>query len=63
MAHFGLAYQLQQKLDAEFFAIIDTSNKPKKMFENQKMINLFVYMWEIVFITTMTKEDLLEIVV
>ena len=39
MAHFGLAYQLQQKLDAEMFAIIDTPNKPKKMFKNQKIIN------------------------
>jgi len=38
MAHFGLAYQLQQKLDADFFAIIDTPNKPKKMFENQKIV-------------------------
>ena len=38
MAHFGLAYQLQQKLDADFFAIIDTPNKPKKMFENQKLV-------------------------
>jgi len=39
MAHFGLAYQLQQKLDADFFAIIDTPNKPKKMFQNQKLVN------------------------
>ena len=39
MAHFGLAYQLQQKLDADFFAIIDTPNKPKKMFKNQKIVN------------------------
>jgi len=39
MAHFGLAYQLQQKLDVEMFAIIDTPNKPKKMFKNQKIIN------------------------
>ena len=35
MIHFGLAYQLQQKLDVEMFAIIDTPNKPKKMFKNQ----------------------------
>ncbi len=39
MAHFALAYQLQQKLDADFFAIIDTPNKPKKMFQNQKLVN------------------------
>ena len=39
MAHFALAYQLQQKVDADFFAIIDTPNKPKKMFQNQKLVN------------------------
>ena len=39
MAHFVLAYQLQQKVDADFFAIIDTPNKPKKMFQNQKLVN------------------------
>jgi len=39
MAHFGLAYQLQQKLDVDMFAIIDTPNKPKKMFKNQKIVN------------------------
>ena len=44
MAHFGLAYQLQQKLDGEFYAIIDTPNKPKKMFKNQKIVN-FEKIW------------------
>jgi len=39
MAHFGLAYQLQQEMNADFFAIIDTPNKPKKMFQNQKIVN------------------------
>lgn len=39
MIHFGLAYQLQQKLDDDFFAMIDTPNKPKKMFLNQKIVN------------------------
>ena len=39
MIHFGLAYQLQQKLDDDFFAIIDTPNNPKKMFLNQKIVN------------------------
>ena len=39
MLHFGLAYYLQQKIDAEFYAIIDVPNKPKKMFQNQNLID------------------------
>lgn len=39
MLHFGLAYYLQQKLDDDFYAIIDVSNNPKKMFLNQKIVN------------------------
>jgi len=39
MIQLGLAYQLQQKLDDDFFAIIDTPNNPKKMFQNQKIVN------------------------
>jgi hypothetical protein len=39
MIHFGLAYQLQQKLDDSFFAMIDTPNNPKKMFLSQKIVN------------------------
>ena len=39
MLHFGLAYYLKQKLDAEFTAIIDTPNKPKQMFLNQKIVD------------------------
>ena len=39
MVHFGLAYYLQQKLDDDFYAIIDVPNKPKKMFLEQKIVN------------------------
>jgi len=39
MLHFGLAYYLQQKIDAEFYAIIDVPNKPKKMFQNQNLVD------------------------
>jgi hypothetical protein len=39
MLHFGLAYYLQQKLDSDFYAVIDVSNNPKKMFLNQKLVN------------------------
>lgn len=38
MLHFGLAYYLQQKLNADFYAIIDVSNRPKKFFLNQTMV-------------------------
>ena len=39
MTHFGLAYYLQKKLNGDFYAIIDTPNKPKTMFLNQKLVN------------------------
>ncbi len=39
MLHFGLAYYLQQKIDADFYAVIDTPNKPKKMFQNQNLVD------------------------
>jgi hypothetical protein len=39
MSQFGLSYQLQQKLDSDFFAIIDTPNNPKEMFLNQRIVN------------------------
>ena len=34
----GLAYFLRSKIDGEFFAIIDSSNKPKKMFLEQTLV-------------------------
>ena len=37
--HFFLAYGLQKKLDADYYAIIDITNKPKKFFTNQNLIN------------------------
>ena len=39
MLHFGLAYYLQQKLDDDFYAVIDIPNNPKKMFLNQKIVD------------------------
>ncbi len=39
MLHFGIAYYLKDKINAEFTAIIDTPNKPKQMFLNQKIVN------------------------
>jgi hypothetical protein len=37
--HYLLAYYLQSQLDADFFAITDINSKPKKFFENQKLVN------------------------
>ena len=34
LLHFGLAKFMQEKLDAEYSAIIDCTNKPKTFFEN-----------------------------
>lgn len=39
MLHFALAYYLQQKLEGDFYAIVDVPNNPKKMFVNQRMVN------------------------
>lgn len=38
MLHFGLAFYLQQRLNGDFFAVVDVPNNPKKMFLNQKMV-------------------------
>lgn len=35
---FGLSKSLQEKLDADFFAIIDITDKPKKFFMHQKFV-------------------------
>mgnify|MGYP003689461511 FL=1 len=37
--HFSLAYYLQSQMDADFFGIVDTNSKPKKFFENQKLVD------------------------
>ena len=41
---FCLAYYLQKKIDGEIFAIYDLTNKPKKFFELQKLVN-FSKIW------------------
>lgn len=45
MLHFSLSYYLQQKLDDDFYAIIDVPSKPKKFFQNQKIVN-FKKTWD-----------------
>jgi len=37
--HFGIANRLQNKIDADFYAIIDAEDKAKKFFLEQKFIN------------------------
>jgi len=44
LTSFCLAYYLQKKIDAEFYAIIDITNRPKKFFMNQKLIT-FKKIW------------------
>lgn len=38
LVHYFIAYGLQKKIDADFFAIFDTTNKPKQFFENQEIV-------------------------
>ena len=37
--HFALANYLQNNIDCELFALIDTTDKPKRFFENQKIVD------------------------
>ena len=39
LRQYSLSYYLQKKIDAEFFMIMDITNKPKKFFENQNFVN------------------------
>ena len=39
LKHFFLSHYLQKKIDAEFYAIIDITNNPKKFFEKQKFVD------------------------
>ena len=37
--HFALANYLQNNIDCELFALIDTTDKPKRFFENQEIVH------------------------
>ena len=41
---FGLAKYIQNDMDAEFFAIYDVTDEPKKFFQKQKLVN-FQKIW------------------
>ena len=38
LTSYCLAYYLQQRIDAEFYAIIDITNRAKEFFLNQKIV-------------------------
>ena len=42
--HFCLSHNLQKKTDAEMYAIVDVTEKPKPFFQNQKLVN-FEKIW------------------
>ncbi len=44
LTNFCMAHYLQKKNDSDFFAIIDVYEKPKKFFQNQKLVT-FQEMW------------------
>jgi len=44
LVHYFLAYSLQQKYDADYYAIIDITNKPKDFFKNQSLV-IFKKIW------------------
>ena len=39
LTYFGLAYYLQKKINAKFYAVIDITNKTKTFFQDQKLVN------------------------
>ena len=39
LLNFGLAYNLQKKHDCEQYSIIDITNRTKKFFEEQNLVN------------------------
>ena len=43
LTYFGLAHYLQKKINAEFYAIIDITNKTKTFFQEQKFVNFEKY--------------------
>lgn len=44
LLHYCLAYNLQSKIEADFFAIVDVPNNPKKFFQEQNLVN-FKKLW------------------
>jgi len=39
LSHFCIAYYLQSEINADFFGITDINSKPKKFFENQRLVD------------------------
>ena len=55
---FALAYYLQKKIGSDFYAIIDTYEKPKSFFKNQNLVNLQKTWFYHDYFQNMTKPDL-----
>ncbi len=53
-----LAYYLQKKIDSDFFAIIDTYDKPKTFFKNQNLVKINKSWFYHDYFQKMTKPDL-----
>jgi len=44
LTHFCLSWSLKKQIDADFYAIVDITNKPRQFFQNQKLVN-FANTW------------------
>ena len=55
---FALAYYLQKKIGSNFYAIIDTYEKPKSFFKNQNLVNFQKTWFYHDYFQNMTKPDL-----
>ena len=40
LLHYCLAFYMQKKYDAEYYGIVDISNKPKSFFQTQELLKL-----------------------
>lgn len=55
---FCLAYSLQKKYDADYYAIIDITNKPKKFFQTQDLVQFSKTWYYHDYINAKTKPDI-----
>ena len=59
LLHFGIANSLQKNNGANLYAIIESFDKPKKFFQNQKFVN-FKKTWYLDNLTTSKKHPDIE---
>ena len=58
LLHYCIAYYLQKKIDSDIFAIIDITEKPKKFFLNQKLVDFKNFWFYHDYINMNSKPDL-----